>query len=96
MKSQPLISVCIPVYDTEPYLSQCLLSVLSQDFDSFEIVIVSDASCGRDEKGWKAKKIINQTQKECNRIRKSKGLKPVPITFIENRENRGLIEVRRF
>ena len=95
MKTQPLISVCIPVYDTEPYLAQCLHSVLTQDFDSFEIVIVSDASCGRDEKGWKAKKIIQHSQKECNKIRKSKELPPVPVTFIENRENRGLIEVRR-
>ena len=42
----PDISVCIPVYETEEYLEQCLRSVILQDFDSFEIVIVSDASRG--------------------------------------------------
>ncbi len=38
---KPQISVCIPVYGTEPLLEQCLQSVAAQDFDSAEIVIVN-------------------------------------------------------
>ena len=91
----PEISVCIPVYDTENYLACCLRSVLLQDFDSFEVIIVSDASCGKDSLGRKAGKIIKITQKECQKERKSRGLGKVPITFIENKENRGIFEVRR-
>ena len=49
--SAPLISVCIPVYNTEAYLAQCLRSVIAQDFAEFEIVVVNDASCGTDERG---------------------------------------------
>ena len=90
-----LISVCIPVYQTEPYLEQCLGSVLLQDFDDFEVIVVSDASKGKDSKGRGAKKIVNAAQKEYNRRRKAQGLRKVNVHFIEHRENRGLVEVRR-
>lgn len=91
----PLISVCIPVFDTEPYLAQCLRSVWKQDFADFEIVIVSDASCGRDSEGRPAKKIAKLAQKESDLWRKKNALPAVKIRFIEHHENRGLIEVRR-
>lgn len=94
-ETRPLISVCIPVFSTEPFLYRCLRSVIMQDFENFEVVLVSDASRGRDEKGRTAKKIVKLAQKECRRIRKKKGLLPVSFKFIEHRENRGLIEVRR-
>ncbi|MBR1639190.1 MAG: glycosyltransferase family 2 protein [Treponema sp.] len=94
-KKKPLISVCIPLYETEHFLAQCLYSVAVQDFDDFEVVIVSDASRGRDEKGRSAKKIVRLVQKEGNRLRKKQGLSPVDFRFIEHSENRGLIEVRR-
>lgn len=94
-KSQPLVSVCVPVYDTEPFLERCLRSAASQGFDNFEIVVVSDASRGKDERGRNAKKIVKVVQKECGKERKQKGLARVPIKFIEHSENRGLIEVRR-
>lgn len=95
MYKNPEVSVCIPLYQTEQYLAQCLRSVLLQDFNDFEVLIVSDASDGKDEKGHRAKHIINITKKECNRQRKQKGLAPVTVRLHEHRENRGLIEVRR-
>ncbi len=91
----PLISVCIPVYNTEKYLAQCLKSVFAQDFDSFEIVIVSDASPGRDSKGWKAKKIIRHAQKEGNALRHKQGLSAIKVNYSEHSENHGILEVRR-
>ena len=91
----PLVSVCIPVYDTEVYLAQCLYSVIEQGLADFEIVIVSDASQGRDEKGRSAKRIIRHVGKEANRYRKKRGLPPVDVRFIEHKENRGILEVRR-
>lgn len=90
-----LISVCIPVFQTEPYLEQCLGSVLLQDFNNFEVIVVSDASKGKDSKGRTAKKIVKAAQKEYNRRRKALGLQKVSLRFIEHEENRGLVEVRR-
>ncbi len=95
MKVSLLVSVCIPVFSTESYLAQCLHSVYTQNFDSFEIIIVSDASRGKDEKGRNARKIVKLAQKESDRLRKSKKMSKVPFKFIEHRENRGLVEVRR-
>ena len=93
--STPLISVCIPVFQSEQYLEDCLRSVLLQDFDSFEVIVASDASDGRDDKRRSAKKIVKSVAKECRRLRKSQGLAAVPVRFIEHRENRGLVEARR-
>jgi glycosyltransferase involved in cell wall biosynthesis len=38
------ISVIIPVYNKESYIKGCIRNILSQDFDSFEIILVDDGS----------------------------------------------------
>ena len=46
----PLISVIVPVYKVEPYLSRCVDSILSQTFTDFELILVDDGSpdnCGK-------------------------------------------------
>lgn len=93
--SQPLISVCIPVFNTEHFLAECLQSVISQDFEAFEIIVVNDASPGKDQNGLSCKKIVKRVQKECKRFRREKGLSPVNITYIENQINLQTIETRR-
>lgn len=45
----PEISVIVPVYRVEPYLRQCVDSILSQTFTDFELILVDDGSpdnCG--------------------------------------------------
>ena len=44
-----LFSILIPVYNVEPYLRECLDSILTQGFESFELVVIDDGStdgCG--------------------------------------------------
>lgn len=46
---QPEISVIVPVYKVEPYLRQCIDSILAQTFTDFELILVDDGSpdnCG--------------------------------------------------
>ena len=44
MTNQPLISVIIPVYNTEKYISDCLNSLISQTEKNIEILTVDDGS----------------------------------------------------
>ncbi len=39
-----MISVIIPVYNVEEYLSQCIESILSQTYRDFELILVDDGS----------------------------------------------------
>ena len=43
----PLISVIVPVYEVEEYLSRCVDSILSNSFTDFELILVDDGSPDR-------------------------------------------------
>ncbi|WP_407428867.1 glycosyltransferase family 2 protein [Treponema sp.] len=81
----PKISVCIPVFRTEKWLAECLQSIASQNFKEIEVLVLSDASDGRDENGLTAKKIVKKFQKCVD----------FPVHFLENSRTLCLIEVRR-
>lgn len=54
MKSEILVSVIIPAYNSEKYLRACLKSVLNQDFRNFEVIVVDNNSTD------KTKEIISE------------------------------------
>ncbi len=43
-ESMPQVSIIIPVYNVEQYLSQCLDSILNQTFNDFECICINDGS----------------------------------------------------
>lgn len=48
-EKQPELSIIVPVYKVEPYLRECLDSILAQTFRDYELIIVNDGSpdkCG--------------------------------------------------
>lgn len=49
MESGSLVSIIVPVYNTENYLGSCIESLLSQTYTSLQIILVDDGStdgCG--------------------------------------------------
>lgn len=43
----PKISIVMPVYNTEKYVEEAILSILNQDFEDFEFIILDDFSSDR-------------------------------------------------
>ena len=43
MKTSPKVSICIPAYEYPELLKRCLLSVVSQTYNNFEIIITDDS-----------------------------------------------------
>lgn len=58
---KPLISVIMPVYNAQKYLSQAIASILNQTYQNFELIIVDDAST---DNSWN---IIQQYKKQFKR-----------------------------
>ena len=85
MKKSVLVSICIPVHNTEKHLSRCLESVAEQEFDGLELVLIDDQSTGKDELGRKCKKIVRTFEK------KSK----IPVVYIVHNQYVPLLETRR-
>lgn len=44
IKSEPLVSVVVPIYNTLEFLPRCLDSILSQTYINMEIILVNDGS----------------------------------------------------
>ncbi len=44
MKKAPIFSVIMPVYNKEKYVTRAVKSVLSQNFEDFELIIIDDGS----------------------------------------------------
>lgn len=79
-----MISIIVPVYNSEKYLKKCINSILNQTYKDFEVIIINDCSEDNSDniiKSYKDKRIIyikNETNKGIgyNRnlgINKSKG-----------------------
>lgn len=79
----PLISIVVPVYNTEKYISRCLDSLINQTFKDIEIVVVNDGSTDN------SRKILEKYTQKDGRIKvidfeTNKGLYEARLTGLEN------------
>ena len=42
--SQPLVTVFIPVFNSEKYIIECIESITNQSYENLEILIIDDGS----------------------------------------------------
>lgn len=63
MNNQKLVSIIVPVYNTESYLEKCLNSILNQTYENIEIIIIDDGSTDN------SYKILQKFQNKNKRIR---------------------------
>lgn len=77
---EPKVSILIPVYKAEKYISQCLESVLRQTYNNLEIIIVDDAS--PDNSIAIAESLIQKNENKFD------------IKILHNEKNKGIAETR--
>lgn len=81
MSLSPIVSVIMPVYNSERYLSQAIQSILDQTYQNFELIIIDD---GSDDSSWK---IVTSFQEKDSRIR---GIRQLENQGVAATSNHGL------
>ena len=67
IENNPKISIVIPIYNVEKYLSNCIESITNQSFQNYEMILVNDGSkdssleiCYKYKKNNNKIKIVNK------------------------------------
>ena len=63
IQKQIAISVIVPVYNTENYVHDCIMSIINQNFDNYEIICINDGTKDNSEK------ILSELGKKHDEIR---------------------------
>lgn len=75
--NQPLVSICIPSYNHQNYISQTIESIILQDYQNIELIIIDDCSIDNSDA------VINSFFDKCKR-RFSR------FEYIKNAKNKGI------
>lgn len=57
----PVVSIIVPVYNTEQYVGRCIQSILLQSFTDFELILIDDGS--KDDSGKICEEYANSNDK---------------------------------
>lgn len=82
-KLNPMVSIIIPFYNVEPFIEECIKSVLAQDYPNLEVIFVDD--CSPDD----SVKIVERYAGKDDRIKlvtheHNQGLGPARNTGVEH------------
>lgn len=81
MKDQPLVSICVPVYNVEQYIERCCRSLFGQSYNNIEYIFVDD--CSPDESTNIVRKTLLDYPQRINSVQ-----------IIKHKENKGLSGTR--
>jgi len=79
---QPLISICVPVYNVAPYIERCVHSLMQQTYENLEYIFVDD--CSTDNSVSVLQKVITGYPYRTDQVR-----------ILHNDRNHGLAYTRR-
>ena len=76
VENKPNVSIIVPVYNAEKYISECIESILNQSYKNFELIMVNDGStdkcgmiCNQYENFDKRVRVIHQPNQGQSRAR---------------------------
>jgi len=78
-RNKPLVSIILPIHNSEAYLSDCLSSLLRQSHKNIEIIAIDDNSCDN------SYKILRSFSKKDKRIRAFRNVKRYGPSITLNR-----------
>jgi alpha-1,3-rhamnosyltransferase len=52
--TKPLVTICIPSYNHQDYIADCINSVIGQDYENIELIIIDDGSTDNTKEAVKA------------------------------------------
>lgn len=64
------VSIIVPIYNVEKYLSRCIDSLLAQTYENIEIILVDD--CATDKSGEIAKDYAKKNPEKCKYVKREK------------------------
>tara|TARA_B110001452_G_scaffold253508_1_gene244290 strand:+ start:8862 stop:10181 length:1320 start_codon:yes stop_codon:yes gene_type:complete len=76
---KPFFSIIIPVYNSKKYFKECLKSVIDQDFNNYEVIIINDASNDG------SRKIFNDFRKISTKIKIIENKKNLGVSISRNK-----------
>ncbi|MGB4592072.1 MAG: glycosyltransferase family 2 protein, partial [Bacteroidales bacterium] len=86
------VTVIIPVYNTAPYITRCLKSVLDQTYDNLEVLLIDD--CGTDNSMELAAGLLAQAGYRDTGGGSMQADSARTFTVLRHPENRGLSAAR--
>lgn len=79
---QPKVSIVVPCYNHQPYIRSCIESIISQDYENIELIIIDDGS--KDESVKEIEALVNVCQNRFSRFEfRSRGNKGLSATLNE-------------
>lgn len=88
-ESKPFFSIIVPAYNIEDYIDECVQSVLAQQFQDFELILVDDGST--DQTGEICKKVNSASAKIQYLYQKNAGLSAARNTGVKQASGEYLI-----